>query len=251
MPRPANTSSASLSHACPHGVYMSLTPGDCTLWAGVLSIRSGPYSPSILRFQISFPPSYPAIPPLVTFSSDIFHPLITPLTTYRHSVGGAGDTTSDAERLPPGGFSLRDGFPAWYGKGDGRRGKEYCTFEVLRYIRRAFDDEDVLDKMSVEAAGNTGAWHAWRAHRAAKGEVEESRLSPTEKKPGEWNWDGVWEVRVKKGLEGSLSEAVLYGGAVGDDLIRFLDMQDGDLEGIKEDMLKGLEGQALKRGPRV
>lgn len=80
---------------------------------------AGPYTPAVLRFQIRFPPSYPDLPPLVTFSTDIFHPLLVPLTTYTFTTGSSDtDTVSatDEERLPPGGFSLRHGFPQWFGR---------------------------------------------------------------------------------------------------------------------------------------
>lgn len=43
--------SSSLRYACPHGVFMSLTPGDPTLWSGVIFVRKGPPFP---------PPSFPA-----------------------------------------------------------------------------------------------------------------------------------------------------------------------------------------------
>jgi hypothetical protein len=33
--------SSGLKHACPHGVFMSLTPGDPTLWSGVIFVRKG------------------------------------------------------------------------------------------------------------------------------------------------------------------------------------------------------------------
>lgn len=36
-----NSYSASLKHAAPPGVYVSLTPGDPTLWSSVLFVRSG------------------------------------------------------------------------------------------------------------------------------------------------------------------------------------------------------------------
>ncbi|GMG45643.1 unnamed protein product [Aspergillus oryzae var. brunneus] len=81
---------------------------------------SGPYASAILRFQIRFPPSYPDLPPLVTFSTDVFHPLIVPLTTYTFSTNASSEdpvSASDEERLPPGGFSLRHGFPHWFGRG--------------------------------------------------------------------------------------------------------------------------------------
>ena len=260
----------------------------------------------------------------MTFSTDIFHPLLTPLTTYTYTTGSSKtDTVSaaDDERLPPGGFSLRHGFPNWFGRAqrnapgtatssrnvsgtilsknpdlaggsslltepatpigsavspsmsggssrasmtpDSRfsgspgsttspRAGEVSTVEVLRYIRSTFDDETVLDSLPLEAAGNPGAWHAWRAHRLASrpaslplslraaedggglsdgddpgdaAPAENHRLAGgksdrSARRPGEWNWEGVWEERVRKGIEGSLAEPVLYGNAgVGDDLV--------------------------------
>ncbi|KAE8353361.1 ubiquitin-conjugating enzyme/RWD-like protein [Aspergillus coremiiformis] len=110
---------ASLNHAAPPGLYVNLAPNDPTLWTGVLFVRTGPYATAILRFQIRFPPSYPDLPPLVTFFTDVFHPLIVPLTTYTFSTGASSEdpvSASDEERLPPGGFSLRHGFPHWFGR---------------------------------------------------------------------------------------------------------------------------------------
>lgn len=119
---------------------MSLAPGDPTLWNGVIFVRSGecgtqwltsvpnwrvipigPYASAVLRFQIRFPDIYPDLPPLVTFGTDVFHPLIVPLTTYTFSTGSASDnpvSATDEERLPPGGFSLRHGFPHWFGRAE-------------------------------------------------------------------------------------------------------------------------------------
>ncbi|KAL4745099.1 hypothetical protein BDW72DRAFT_211773 [Aspergillus terricola var. indicus] len=111
---------ASLKHAAPPGVYVSLSPGDPSLWSCVIFVRSGPYASAILRFRIRFPPSYPDRPPLVTFATDIFHPLIVPLTTYTFSTGVSNEdpvSATDEERLPPGGFSLRHAFPHWFGRG--------------------------------------------------------------------------------------------------------------------------------------
>lgn len=244
---------------------------------------------AILRFYISFPDTYPSLPPLVTFSTDMFHPLITPLSTYMYTTDiqeGGTVSATDEERLPPGGFSLRHGFPSWFGRGSrsrhraghdastqqtpprsaralggggrdsnsstpnskiaasdtsspgaGRgagntggtgassgsaasrsfldvRKREVSTFEVLSYIRSTFDDESVLDSVPLEAAGNPGAWHAWRTHRGSSNLPEGDRSA---RKPGEWNWEGVWEERVRKGITASLSEPVLYGGVGGGD----------------------------------
>ncbi|KAF4823865.1 Protein crossbronx-like protein [Colletotrichum siamense] len=338
---------AGLKQACPEGVFVSLTPGDPMLWSGVMFVRHGPYATAILRFQISFPDTYPRLPPLVTFSTDMFHPLITPLTTYMYTTDIQDNGTvsaTDAERLPPGGFSLRHGFPAWFGRGSrsvagsrqasgqqqppatparggtsssaattpsskatpigGRPGyldtsrREVSTYEVLRYIRSTFDDDSVLDSVPLEAAGNPGAWHAWRTRQRQAGNVTEdsakwpvegqegeteekkaegetaaadgqdkaeqpvpeaepaapatpvantikrkpvSGVVPTPRHPGEWNWEGVWEDRVQKGIAASLSEAVLYGAASGgDDLINFLAMEEGEVDSVRENLQRTL-----------
>lgn len=279
----------------------------------------GPYANAVLRLQVSFPDSYPNLPPLVTFSTDMFHPLITPLTTYMYSTDVQDNGTvsaTDEERLPPGGFSLRHGFPHWFGRasrscvehGSGGPGgrppasvemtpppdtrkvqtgnrsedgtenvggtdgtseptiepeakadaaaarnrssarRDVSTYEVLRYIRSTFDNANVLDSVPPEAAGNPGAWHAWRTHRrqqsakltsspasvksdtgSSMAKIDETITSPTPsgktetgsttspsaapKRPEEWNWDGVWEERVKRGISTSLSEPVLFGHA--------------------------------------
>ena len=246
----------------------------------------------MLRFQVAFPQRYPEVPPLILFTSDVFHPLITPLTTYTYTTGSSStDTVSatDEERLPPGGFSLRHGFSRWFDRGDGispttpifhdsktpsgeREGSRDLPnhgnmerrppappqgtrplhipppkddgsstgdtspsiIEVLHYLKRVFEDEFLLDDLPLDAAGNPGAWHAWHAHRRrtrpAKVLAENvtNQAAPTHRglnspgrsKPsGDWNWDGVWVERVKRGISGSLSESMLYGGVDGDDLV--------------------------------
>ncbi|OLN87975.1 hypothetical protein CCHL11_00438 [Colletotrichum chlorophyti] len=331
---------AGLKQACPEGVFWSHMER-CT------ETQAGPYATATLRFQISFPDTYPRLPPLVTFSTDMFHPLITPLTTYMYTTDIQDNGTvsaTDAERLPPGGFSLRHGFPAWFGRGSrsvvggrhvsghhqqppatpvrsrdgpssttttpgskatplgGRPGyldtsrREVSTYEVLRYIRSTFDDESVLDSVPLEAAGNPGAWHAWRTRQRQAGKTfpddpsqqQEQRTATEEKereavaegehaekdheqedppaksadgggfaisrkpvggvagamprKPGEWNWEGVWEDRVQKGIAASLSEAVLYGatGSGSDDLINFLPMEESEVDSVRENILRTL-----------
>lgn len=245
----------------------------------------GPYATAILRFYISFPDTYPALPPLVTFSTDMFHPLITPLTTYMYTTDiqeGGTVSATDEERLPPGGFSLRHGFPDWFGRGSrgrpapgqyppetprssralaaggdsnsstpnskiaatppsaggghaGNAGtggstgskqsfmdvhkRDISTGEVLSYIRSTFDDQAVMDSIPLEAAGNPGAWHAWAAYR---GHTTAPEGEPAVRKPGEWNWEGVWEERVQRNIQASLSEPVLYGDVGSDDTVRYL-----------------------------
>ncbi|CAN8102930.1 unnamed protein product [Discula destructiva] len=311
---------AGLKQSCPPGVFVSLTPGDPALWSGVIFVRKGPYATAILRFYISFPDTYPALPPLVTFSTDIFHPLITPLTTYMYTTDiqeGGTVSATDEERLPPGGFSLRHGFPGWFGRGSKRtteshqasaletpprssratggggrdsnsstpnskiaasegspspagravgtggtagssgstasksfldvHKRDVSTFEVLSYIRSTFDEEAVLDAIPLEAAGNPGAWHAWRTNRGFNTlpEGDDSTRSP-----GEWSWEGVWEERVKKGIAASLSEPVLYGGvSAGDDTIRFRNMKIDEIETVKDNLYKKLGIESARADP--
>lgn len=220
----------------------------------------------------------------MTFSTDVFHPLLTPLTTYTYTTGSSDtDTVSatDEERLPPGGFSLRHGFPQWFGRarrsaassrnvsGSGvgspvrsytpgpteardpvpssaeististAASNEITIVRVLEYIRSTFSDEAVLDSIPLEAAANSGAYHAWRTYRAGILLLQSSPNSPTSdtpsgsgkasdsatlgrnRRPGEWNWEGVWEERVKKAVRASLSEPVLFGGGTaGEDIVR-------------------------------
>ncbi|KAK5052018.1 hypothetical protein LTR84_002822 [Exophiala bonariae] len=111
---------SSLRDECPDGIYLSLVPGKPSLWGGVFFVRNGPYAEAILRFQLSFPDTYPSTPPLVTFSTDVFHPLVVPMTTYTFSANVDTSSTvsaSDEHRLPPGAFSLRYGFPDWFAQG--------------------------------------------------------------------------------------------------------------------------------------
>ncbi|KAL2267645.1 hypothetical protein VTJ83DRAFT_4922 [Remersonia thermophila] len=353
---------AGLKQACPKGVYVAPTPGDPSLWTGVLFVQKGPYAPAVLRFHISFPDAYPARPPLVTFSTDLFHPLITPLTTYVYSPDAGSDgaeaSAADDERLlPPGGFSLRHGFPGWFGgrargrgpapqggeggtgsttaqtahatparpvatatgaPGPGRRpgwsgapppdvpgyartrttgagagGAEVSIYDVLRYLRSVFDDEDVLDSVPLEAAGNPNAWLAWRTHRrqqqqaaaaaaaASKGQQPQQQPQQPQqqeqqqeqqqqqqqqqqqpggpgpepsapagapgnvngnalpRRPGEWNWEGVWEDRVKRGIAASLSDGVLFNTS--DDVITFLGMDETEVESAKANLLRTLD----------
>ncbi|KAF1997357.1 hypothetical protein P154DRAFT_496984 [Amniculicola lignicola CBS 123094] len=291
---------SSLQSAQLDGLLVSITPGEPSLWVGVIFVRKGPYAPAVLRFQMSFPASYPTLPPLVTFSTDVFHPLLTPLTTYTYTTGSSDtDTVSatDDERLPPGGFSLRHGFPLWFGRarrsaassrnvsGSGvgspdrtqnplpadikassvgsagtassAVGNDVSVVRILKYIRSTFSEEAVLDSVPLEAAANPGAFHAWRTYRAnalqssplasddafaTNPQVTEAAKAPEgstlgrNRRPGEWNWEGVWEERVRKAVKASLSEPALFGGGAGEDIIRFRDDDDESIAGMKKQL---------------
>lgn len=199
----------------------------------------------------------------------MFHPLVTPLTTYSHSTRDTGAepaSAADRDRLPPGGLSLRHGFPEWFENVDGAsRNKEQSvspqeqgigatkqvqdgtnkpplTVEMLQYIRIIFDTDAVLDSIPLENAANSGAWHAWKSYRAkvlggraasplnhhsrSASDTSERSMSPRQqqqpggaRRPGEWNWDGVWQDRVRKSVQASISESALFGGDSNDVLV--------------------------------
>jgi hypothetical protein len=203
----------------------------------------------------------------VTFSTDVFHPLLTPLTTLTYTTGSLDtDTVSatDDERLPPGGFSLRHGFPQWFRRAQRSTAssrevsgstvtsptrkntsvpstvgsipapvEDISIVKVLDYIRGSFSDESVLDSLPLKAAANTSAYHAWQTYRAPILQAQQPPRSSAEsivaeqdddvtalgrnRRPGQWNWEGVWEERVKKAVKASLSEPILYGA---EDIVR-------------------------------
>ncbi len=242
----------------------------------------GPYAPAILRFRITFPTSFPDQVPLITFTTDIFHPLVTPLTIRTHttlsSLDGESSSGVDDDRMPPGGFNLRAGFPAHskasstWGDSTSKATPKLTVYEVLCYVRAAFEDEALLNDLPPEAAGDPGAWQAWQTHRrrtkttvsrigdgeddtspALSEESDDERevstlagprpsatLPARPRRPEEWNWEGVWETRVRKGIEGSLAEPVLYGQVVGDESIQFLNLDAEAIETIKENMKRSL-----------
>ncbi|KAL8801902.1 MAG: hypothetical protein Q9200_006778 [Gallowayella weberi] len=285
---------ANLRQHCPEGIYLSLTPGRLTQWSGILFVRKGPYAPAVLRFVVSFPPGYPALPPVITFVTDIFHPLVTPLTSYTYSSGSSGsDTTrvTDMEHLAPGGYALSHAFPYWfesresssspsenfsrkisisYTKDESSEDDKLPSSKlasksssdcrpppapiaaILEYIKTTFDDEDILDGLPAEAAVNPGAWKAWHAHRRdvspqakfEKGPNDQSNTIPGKhqsqvltgsvKHPKEWSWDGVWERRVRNGIDASISEQILFGAGGGDEIVHFSPIQDDAVDELKE-----------------
>ena len=94
--------------------------------------------------------------------------------------------------------------------------------EVIQYVKHCFDDEGSLDTLPLDAAGNMGAWKAWRAYRKSTN----STTNPCAMEAGltlqdEWSWDGVWEERVRKGIDASIADSTLYGNsaAAGEDLV--------------------------------
>ncbi|CEG70547.1 hypothetical protein RMATCC62417_06422 [Rhizopus microsporus] len=61
---------------CPLGVYVMPSAEDLYVWHGVLFIHKGYYRSGTFRFCLNIPKDYPNNPPSVTFSKDVFHPLV-------------------------------------------------------------------------------------------------------------------------------------------------------------------------------
>ncbi|OLL23429.1 Protein crossbronx [Neolecta irregularis DAH-3] len=115
--------------------------------------RVGPYKFGVFKFILSFPDIYPALPPAVQFTSEVYHPLIS------HN----------------GILSLRNGFPKWI------PGQHY-VFHLLHYIKNSFRTV-VLDILTVEEVNNEFAWMTYNGDRKlfsrlAQQSVDVS-LSPT------------------------------------------------------------------------
>ncbi|KAL9602234.1 MAG: hypothetical protein Q9219_001958 [cf. Caloplaca sp. 3 TL-2023] len=222
---------------------------------------------------------YPEAPPLITFVTDIFHPLVNPLTTYTYTTSSSSSvpvSATDEERLPPGGFGLGNAFPQCLGiseqsppspvnssadvstssYGDDTPEKrrslsreagtttlsgspryKVSVVKILDHVKRAFEDEEVLDGLQPGSVVNPGAWKAWQAHRceALQGDLDRktsnrhSAMGPVSgatrktqiqaRHLDEWNWDGVWKERVKRGVDASISEQVLFGAGGGDETL--------------------------------
>lgn len=192
---------AALKKSCPSGIYLAPSASTASAWSGVLSVREGPYASALVRFEVTFPAAYPDSAPLIVVSTELFHPLLVPLTTYTLTGDGLDAnltiSAADTTRPVPGSFNLQYGFPAWFTSSNGKDTKrssmvssiaevndgssssrpalhgserglqpgEPPILSVLRYFKRAFEDFEFLDTLPLVAAANKNAWHAWRAHR--------------------------------------------------------------------------------------
>lgn len=60
---------------------------------------------------------------------------------------------------------------------------------------------------------------------------------PTPKKPSEWKWEGVWDMRARKGIEASITEASLFGaGGLRDDEIHFVSVETDEVERMRGEL---------------
>jgi len=155
---------------------------------------------------------------------------------------------------------LKEGFPEWFAAETSERqedeqaateGTEAAAAtndapphiaQVLQYLRLVFSAPEIVDGVPLSSAANPSAWHAWRSHRAKvlgenraqspakslNGDANsDGSLSPRTaqpggaRRPGEWNWSGVWEDRVRKVIAASRAEGTLFGGGGTGDVVSF------------------------------
>ena len=275
--------SASILPSLPPAIYISPHPHHPSLWTGVLFIRdtSTPYESLIARFTLSFPATYPeGAPPVLTFQTDIFHPLIVPLTTYTSSATDEGVSSGDV-RVGPGEFSFRRGGPT---QAEDSGTEEPRSLTLLNHVLSTFTTPSLLDDLPLAYAANASAWHAWRSYRGLspspldhtpsdpdRGRSPTSSPSldgarkPTHQTPSTWNWDGVFESRVRFNVESSITESTLFGaqgnlrggfgsssmgagsmgtstGGVGQGQIRFEKLDGQKLREIREGVREGRVG---------
>lgn len=83
----------------------------------------------MLSFTLTIPRSYPSAPPVVTFQTDVFHPLVDPAS---------------------GRFALASRFPSWRPRVD-------FLFHVLHYLKAAFK-RAALDELREAACPNKEAY---------------------------------------------------------------------------------------------
>eukprot|EP01111_Echinosteliopsis_oligospora_P007680 TRINITY_DN22945_c0_g1_i1.p1 TRINITY_DN22945_c0_g1~~TRINITY_DN22945_c0_g1_i1.p1 ORF type:complete len:273 (-),score=84.40 TRINITY_DN22945_c0_g1_i1:80-898(-) len=118
------------------GIYVLPSFDSLYVWHGVIFLRSGYYASAVFRFKITFPPSYPETPPTLSFTTPIYHPLISP-----------DDGSVDISRE----------FPNW-------QPSSHSAAAVLAFIKRIFYQ---LDKYTEKdkAILNPQALQAYLNHR--------------------------------------------------------------------------------------
>lgn len=242
-----------------------LTPLTATATQAQLSSVSGsspsgaaeqPSPPGALSLKPGFPCWYSSS---ASAEPDPQPPTARPDTGSDDPSEGAASPQPDAP--PPPSTDLRPRHPS-----------QVHVVDLLRYMRAAFSDPHFLDAVPFPAAANPSAWYAWRAHRAPslasktppvnapdppQPETPRKPATPLPapatpssarrrdpatpagrpRKPGEWNWEGVWEERVRRGVAGSLAEAVLYAGVgLKDEEIHFVPADEAELAEMRAEL---------------
>lgn len=236
----------------------------------------GPFESAVLRFDITFPSSYPDTAPAVTFSTDVFHPLVVALTQYTFSAStleSAGTVSaSDEDRVPPGSFSLRHGFPQWSARGASARSSlenkaelesatddkdelptgaesivqdpldsRKITLQILEHVKQAFEDAEFLDTLPFAVVGNPSAWHAWRAYRGLAKQQARGRSPSKEERPGKApsspkqmsDWN--WDGVWESRVHNGINASISEAGLfTNQSLVRFAKLDKDQLDEIRQ-----------------
>ncbi|BGP12185.1 hypothetical protein JCM10213_009330 [Rhodosporidiobolus nylandii] len=116
---------------CPLGVYCY--PSSTFEWACVIFVHRGYYAGAVLHFRLQIPPSYPAAAPAIIFDSQLFHPLVDPVS---------------------GRMRLDSRFPTWRPRQDG-------VSKVLHFVKASMKRR-TLDGLREAVCANQEAYRLYR-----------------------------------------------------------------------------------------
>ncbi|XP_065834173.1 protein crossbronx homolog [Oscarella lobularis] len=94
----------------PSGVFVIPSLKSLQVWHGVIFLFCGPLSGGVFRFEIVLPDGYPRDPPVMKFTSKIFHPQVH----------------------PNGLLNLSEEFPVW-------KSDEHKVWHILLYAKRCLE----------------------------------------------------------------------------------------------------------------
>jgi len=99
----------------------------CSEWHGIVFVREGWFQGALFRFVLTLPTEYPSCPPLLRFTSTVYHPLVDPNT---------------------GNVDLRGWIPNW-------NSEESNVVLLLGFVRLMFYQKKFFPK-PVEFGGDAG-----------------------------------------------------------------------------------------------
>ncbi|KAK6355560.1 hypothetical protein TWF696_004660 [Orbilia brochopaga] len=227
------------------GIYLSLHPTTPTIWYGALFLRrpaGAIYTGVPIRFSITFPKSYPAVPPFVVILGEkdkdgrIVGAVRHPLVVRGRGGGGGGGGSGRMAAGYVGAVNLRPGFPGWFEPKSANTSTGVSTaastakgfppgmspVEVVYWLRSIFT-EGYLTRLQARVEGGTGddggvivdeeAWELWKSDR-----------------------EGLRRLVRGGASTGDEEEEQVFGEWEGDAPIRFLDLRREALDTIKENL---------------
>lgn len=200
----------------------------------------GPYQGAVLRFTTVFGQT---MPPSIIFQTEIFHPLVTPLTLNTSAPDSLSENQTASSftenRSLPGAFCLKHGFPEYIPvkRQTSSMPPDFCS-ELLLYTRSVFEEAAVLDSIPIECVGDRNAWLAWRSHRSLPLSSSQLKAEAVDEKgvlirrADQWDWRGIWKGRVTRGIAASVNDSSLYARGSNSGLIRFSKLNREEAESV-------------------